>query len=133
MTYEIVIPFPVHQESVGGANRVIKSIIENSSDKFNFTILTPKTTEYIREDFFPEADFIEFDKKIPGWSTDYRRPSVHKKMDEFDLIWSNELMIADIVTGKDIPSLMTYHGLELKYYPGIPTNISQFKNKVQKS
>lgn len=130
MAYEIVVPYPIHQENVGGVDRVIQAIAKNSSSEFNFTILTPEASETKRE-FYSEINILEFKKRIPGWTMDYRRPYVHRKMNEFDLIWCNELMIADIVASKETPSLMTYHGLEHRHYPGFPTSWSQLKNKVQ--
>lgn len=125
---EVVIPYPFEGEVIGGIQRVIQAVT-SEIDEISFTVLTPEPHEEIYSVL--DVEFDTFDKKMPWWGVDYRRPSIKKRLNNYDLIWNHSLMLNDLVANSETPAVTTFHSIEHPTPAGIPTSVSEFKERVE--
>jgi glycosyltransferase involved in cell wall biosynthesis len=131
MSKEIVIPYPMDGGGIGGVQRVIQGIAENTSDDYEFTILTPKADDYKKNEFFSNVKFREFKKRLSGFGLDYYRPTIKRKMSEYDLIWNHALLTGSVCANVGTPVITTYHGFEHTPKPGLPLDKRRIKDRIK--
>lgn len=106
---EIVVPHPLNGSSFGGVKRVIQGVSNELINQHHLRFVTPQTSEFAEHMMPEKAEFDVFNKRLPGWGTDYRRPSVREKMDSGDVIWNNAMMFNDVCASLETPCVFTFH------------------------
>ncbi|MFB6193355.1 MAG: glycosyltransferase family 4 protein [Candidatus Nanohaloarchaea archaeon] len=127
---KVKIPHPFNGPHFDGIKRVIQAVTAELSDDFDFEILTPEPSQMAR-DGLEGVEFDIFEKRLPGWGTDYYRRSVRRRLDGADLVWNHSFFFNSMVANSRPPSVFTYHSFRQNPQTRFPRGIPELAHVVR--